>query len=204
MTEKDVLMHKNSLMLDTPMPITTSRLVIRPLMPGDGKKINEAIVESFDQFNKWLPWARIVPTVDDSEETARLFYADFILRKAFHLIILHEDRLVGMCGFHAVEWDIPSAEIGYWCRVTEQGKGYITEAVSALTVYGFKQLRFSRIAILCEEENSASQKVAERTGFVLESKSRGILPNLRGEGLVASRCYVRFDEVGLDKDAICW
>ncbi len=192
------------LLLDCPFPLKTERLVIRPLMPGDGKQLNEAVVESFAVFNKWLPWAKTIPTLEESEEVARLFYADFLLRKAFHLAVFHGDRLVAMCGFHGIKWEIPSAEIGYWCRVSEQSKGYVTQATQALTLYGFKQLGLKRIAILCEEENVPSQKVAERLGFVLESKAQGVLINLRGEGLVHSRCYVRFDSQELDATYVTW
>lgn len=51
---------KNPLLLDLPMRITTERLIIRPVMPGDGKQIFEAIEESRDSLSQWHDW---VPSV---------------------------------------------------------------------------------------------------------------------------------------------
>ncbi len=190
-------MIKNPILLDCPFPITTKRLMIRPVMQGDGKAINECVGESFDQFKEWLPWAQTVPTVEESEEFARIGYADFILKKAFHLGMFHNNRFIGMCGFHDFKWEVPSAQIGYWCRISEQNKGYVKEAVAALTKYGFEHMGLRRISILCDDDNTASCAVASATGFVLESISLGIHAMPQKEHLNKTRCYVRFDAVGL-------
>jgi len=81
---------KNPLLLNCPFPITTARLTIRPIQAGDGKALNECVVESFEHFKQWLSWAQAIPTLDSSEEFARTFYADFILRKGFVLGVFCE------------------------------------------------------------------------------------------------------------------
>ena len=195
---------KNPILLHCPFPIITARLTIRPIQAGDGKALNGCVVESFEQFKQWLPWAQAMPTLDSSEEFARTSYADFILRKAFHLGVFREGRLVAMCGFNSPDWSIPSAAVGYWCRVSEQRKGYVQEAVAALTLYGFKQLGLRRIVLLCQEENVASIRVAEKSGFILESTARGVLFMPGKSELLQSRCYVRFDSAGLDQSSVSW
>jgi len=109
-----------------------------------------------------------------------------------------------MCGFHNVDWNIPSAAMGYWSRVSEQRKGYIQEAVAAVTLYGFKQLGLRRIVLLCQDENVASIGVAEKLGFTLESTARGVLFMPGKSELLLSRCYVRFDSTGLDQSSVSW
>jgi len=180
------------ILLECPFPIRTKRLVIRPVQAGDGPQLNECVRESFEQFNRWLPWAQTIPSLDESEEFARVSYADFLLRKAFHLGVFHGDRLVGMCGFNHIDWHIPSAAIGYWCRLSEQGKGYTQEAVKALTFYGFQQIGFRRIEIKCEEENKASIAVAEKCGYHLECHQKGVLSFPGRSDLLASRVYVLY------------
>ncbi len=81
-------------------------------------------------------------------------------------------------------------EIGYWIRTSETGKGYITEAVNALTVYGFGELKADRIFIRCDDRNPASARVAEKAGYQLE----GIMRNdsLANDGsLRSTRLYAR-------------
>ena len=188
---------KNPILLDFPLPIQTKRLLLRPLMPGDGKKIFEAIEESKDLFTKWLPWVKDVKKWEDSEKTAREFYADFILRKRFPLVILKDDALIGMCGFNTIKWTIPSASIGYWCRKNAQGNGYMKESVEALTIYGFNSMHLKRLSICCKDTNKKSISVAESLGFTLETCAKGLLENLEGEDLVYARRYVRFNADGL-------
>src|SRR5215475_8757445 len=54
-----------------PDQFETERLIIRAPQPGDGKAINDAIRESLDDLRPWMPWARIVPSVAESETFAR-------------------------------------------------------------------------------------------------------------------------------------
>lgn len=189
---------KDPLLLDLPMPIPTKRLIIRPLMPGDGRQVFEAVEESREHFKLWLPWVKYVKTWEDSEKTAHEFYADFICRKAMHLAIFQDQHLVGMCGFHTINWSIPSAPIGYWCRTSAQGQGFIREACAALTVYGFEIIGLKRISILCEDTNEKSIRVAESLGFTLETRAKGLIENLQGDDLTFGRRYVRFDTKGLE------
>jgi len=102
---------ENSILIDFPMPLTTKRLTIRPLMPGDGPKLFEAIDESRMSLRPWLGWVDNVKTWEDSEINAREFYARFILRTENAFLILATDRLVGVCSYHDFNWCIPSANI---------------------------------------------------------------------------------------------
>ncbi len=58
-----------------------------------------------------------------------------------------------------------SAEIGYGIADEYQGKGYATEAVSALVKWAFRQPNVIYITAATEESNLASQRVLEKAGF---------------------------------------
>lgn len=197
---------KNPILLDFPLPIKTSRLLIRPMMPGDGKRIFEAIEESRAELRPWFPWSNIETTWEECEKTARKFYADFITREAFHFVIFNHDRFVGGCALHKIYWDVPSATIGYWCRISEQGKGYIREAIAALTVYGFRNIGFKKLAIFCDNENTRSVKVAQSLNFTLETMAKGLLPNHTSgslsDELRMCSIYTRFDAHDIDNSLL--
>lgn len=192
------------ILLDLPVPIYTKRLLIRPIMPGDGAAMNQAVLESVEQFKEWLPWAQKPPTITESEKTARLFYAEFILRKALHMVIFKDDHLIGMCGYNSFKWDIPSADIGYWCRITAQGQGYMHEAVNALIIYGFQKLGLKRLTIHCDDENLKSAQVAEKAGFELELKALDLNVRPGNERLRLRRRYVRLDVKGVEGIEVTW
>lgn len=186
------------ILLNLPEVIETERLTIRPMKTGDGASVFEAVEESRDHLKLWLPWVDSVKSPIDSEITAREFYTEFLLRKAFHFIILKENNFIGICGFNHVDWDIPSAAIGYWCRTSAQSNGYMQEAVAGITHYGFGAMGLKRISILCDGRNVKSINLAERLGFNLETEAKGLIPNLQGSEMTIGRRYVRFNSSGLE------
>jgi len=180
------------------MPIKTKRLQLRSVAAGDGKRINEAVVETWSQLKEWVSWAQgNPPTVDETEEVMRRFHAEFILRKGVHLAIFHDATFVGMCGFRQIDWETPSADIGYWLRTGAQKKGFATEAVSALTSYGFNEMGIKRITIAIDDKNKPSVALAERLGFTLEARAPGLIHPIGDEFLPIGRIYSRFNDKNL-------
>ena len=76
---------------------------------------------------------------------------------------------------------MPRFEIGYWCRTSYAGKGYITEAVNAITAFAFDVLGARRVEIRCDALNLRSRRVAERCGFPLEATLRQFDRSVDGE-----------------------
>ena len=144
------------------------------------------------QFLASLPWVATEQTIDSAEIYCRNAHANFLARKDMPFLIFDRTsaKLLGATGLHRTVWETPKTEIGYWCRTSAAGKGYITEAVSALTTYAFEHLHAVRLEIVTDEENAASRRVAERCGFTLE----GILRNERRapDGSLRNACiYAR-------------
>lgn len=183
---------KEPILLDLPMPILTERLALRPLQQGDGKAMFDATEASRHHLSEWLSWPKHVKSWEDSEKYARESYCDFIKRKSLALGIFKGDEFIGSCGFNYFLWHIPSAEIGYWCKVSAQGHGYMQEAVRALVDYGFETMGIKRMVITCLDDNEKSAKLAEKIGFNLEVRALGLMANHRGEGLAMARRYVKF------------
>ena len=203
-SRRNKLSFKNPILADLPMPIYTTRLLIRPLMPGDGKQVFEAVEETREHLRLWLPWVDSVKSWQDSERTAREFYADFILRKTINLAIFHGDKFIGMGGFNSICWQIPSGAIGYWCVKSAQGSGFIREAINAITLYAFKVMYLKRVTILCNDQNNKSKQVAEELGYSLETRALGLIGNEVSDDLVYGCRYVRFDCSGLDESGVRW
>ena len=65
---------------------------------------------------------------------------------------------------------VEELEIGYWIAKDYWGQGYATEAAGALRDYGTGQLGKKRLISLIQPGNTASRKVAERTGMALEKE----------------------------------
>lgn len=167
-------MNPNPILIDLPEQIETERLSIRWPCPGAGIVVNEAIRETFADLKTWMPWAQTLPSVEESEARARSAHAKVLAREDLPVHLFRKDtgELVGCSGLHPRGWEIPKFEIGYWCRTSCQGQGYITEAVKAITAFGFATIKARRIEIRCDERNDRSRRVAERAGFQVEGRFR--------------------------------
>ena len=159
---------------DVPAEVVTARLLLRPPRAGDGAMINAAIKESFAELNAWMPWAKELPSVADCEawsvESARQF-AD---REELPMLMLENasGALLGATGLHRIDWDVPSFEVGYWCRTSSVGHGFVTEAVYALARTAFETLGANRFEARMDDRNVRSYRVAERLGMQLEGVLR--------------------------------
>lgn len=199
------------ILIDFPMPITTPRLMLRITKTGDGKEINEAIADSFLELYPWMPWARSNITVDQSEEYARQAEANWILKnnKSLGLVLLifekdNPGKMVGVISLQEFDWAIPSLEIGYWMRTAYVGKGYMLEAVNAVTQYVFKEINVKRLEIRCDPRNVKSAKIPQRLKFQLEARFKEHhIDHVTGQ-LADTLVFVRHNASGLPSLNVEW
>jgi RimJ/RimL family protein N-acetyltransferase len=64
------------------------------------------------------------------------------------------------------------ANLGYWVRTSETGRGIASKATRLVAQFGFAELGLQRIEILAAVGNVASQRVAEKAGAVRECVAR--------------------------------
>lgn len=153
-----------------PEQFESERLLIRAPKLEDAEVVWQAIFDSYDALHKWVPFARTLPTIEETTENIRQAVADFITRKdlRLHLYLKESGEFIGSSGLHRIDWSIPKFEIGYWLDTKFEGHGYMTEAVARVTEFAFEELGARRVEIRCDEENSKSRAVAERLAYPLE------------------------------------
>jgi RimJ/RimL family protein N-acetyltransferase len=162
------------LLIDVPEQIETDRLTLRVPQPGEGALVNAAVAESFEELHQWMPWAKTLPTVAETEAHSRQAFARFRLREdlPYRAWLKGTDTFVCGSGLHRMDWSIPRFEIGYWCRTSMVGRGLVAEVVRALTAVAFERLNARRVEIRMAKNNDRSRRVAERCGFDFEGTLR--------------------------------
>ena len=127
------------ILLDFPDSFETERLIVRAPRAGDGQVVNDAVRESYENLKPWMPWAKTLQEVEQTEENVRRGAVRWILREDLWMLLFRKsDGLyVGGSGLHRIDWSVPSFEIGYWVRKSLEGQGYISEAVAGITNFGF-------------------------------------------------------------------
>ena len=163
------------ILLGFPSEFYSERLFIRMPKPGDGQMVYEAIEASREELQVWLPFARQKQGLEETEANVREAHAEFLMRKDLRLHIFNKEteEFIGSSGLHRINWNVPKFEIGYWIDTRYSGRGYMTEAVEAISNFAFDRLNARRVEIRCDEKNSKSRAIPEKLGFHLD----GTLPH---------------------------
>lgn len=155
--------------------LQTSRMWLRCPLPGEGVLLYQAVASTLDQLRQWpdsLPWAQQAQSADISEDNCQTCYAAWVMGLRWPLLMWDKDtaQLVGSIGFHRMDHESHTWELGYWCCQAFQGQGRTVEAVQALTTYVLQH--WSQVRMLCriDSRNSASIRVAINAGFVCEKQ----------------------------------
>jgi ribosomal-protein-serine acetyltransferase len=137
------------------------------------EKAFAVVMENYDYLHEWMPWVN----KDFSLESVREYYRTTLRKFAgsedeIGLNIVFKKEIAGGIGFHEINRQDKSAEIGYWLAKNATGKGLVTKSVSKLMDYGFDELKLNRIVIKCVPENEKSRAIPERLGFTIEGIER--------------------------------
>lgn len=153
---------------------TDGVILIRPWNKNDIPHLFEAVRESIEVLTPWLPWCHHEYNIDesqswiDSRPTAWKTAEEY----SFAIIDSKTNRILGGTGINRIDHLHDYANLGYWVRVSAQKKGVATRAAILAASFGFSELNLERIEILAAAGNSASQKVALKTGATREGLLR--------------------------------
>jgi ribosomal-protein-serine acetyltransferase len=151
---------------------------IRLYQRGDAEHLLEAIHESVAEVSPWMAWCSAGYTLDEARawvaEQQRLARQ----RLAFEFAIWRDGRYLGACGVNQLNRVNRFANLGYWVRSSEMGRGVAPAAVGMVVDYAFRETDLVRLEIVCAVANVRSQRVAEKSGALREGilRDRVLLP----------------------------
>lgn len=151
--------------MKTPV-LETERLILRPVTLDDTPAIQK-------YFNNWeivqhlsaaIPW----PYPDDGAET---FLKDNVMPRVakgdahvWALTLKENDECIGLLDFGTSAEENAAGNRGFWLAEHLHGKGYMTEAVSAVNDFVFSVLKIPSFMVVNAKVNSRSRRVKEKTG----------------------------------------
>jgi len=155
-------------------PRYTKRLMLRPFRRRDVGTFHEAVSESVNELQPWLPW---IEGYDRgfAQRFIRESVSSWADRRAYDLTIrpLSDlDRHVGNVSVWPTSIQNQVGEVGYWIRSSETGRGYGTEAASVAIGIGFNELDLHKVVLRIAVGNLASETMAQKLGFTYEGVLR--------------------------------
>ena len=148
-------------------PIVTNRLVLRPLTPETQHRLfTEAADETLMRYFALDSTAVLQAEKEKFKSGFTTYNKTFYL---FHLLLKDTEAVIGACGFHSWFPEHRRAEIGYHITLeANKNKGLMSEALAAILAFGFQELQLNRVEALIGRENTASQKLVQKFGFIQE------------------------------------
>lgn len=147
--------------------ITTERLLLREITPGDANEI--FAIYSSDAAMKYFG-KDTFKTIDQAQEMIERVRKGFRDREGIRWGISFKgsDKLIGSGGFWRLVKPHFRAEIGYDLHPDYWGKGLMSEAVKAMIEFGFGKMNLHSVEANTDPENAASARLLEKNGFVKE------------------------------------
>jgi ribosomal-protein-serine acetyltransferase len=138
---------------------------------SDADELHALIEANRVHLAPWMQWAE-----HQTHEQTRAFIQATHRQIADHdglqMVLIADTRIVGVLGYHAIDWHNRSTSIGYWLDLAHQGQGIMSPAVSALVAHGLREWRLNRVEIRAAVENVRSRALIERLGFQYEGTAR--------------------------------
>lgn len=155
------------------LPITTARLTLRPFTRGD--------VDAVLDYRSREDVALYLFDAPLSREECALAIQQRILQTSWSAeddkivlaaVVTESDTLIGEMSLILRSEDARQGEIGWIFHPDHHGRGYATEAASALFDLGFQGADLHRIFARCDARNDSSWRLMERLGMRREAHFR--------------------------------
>ena len=164
-------------MADLPFPdppLADEVIRLRPWLPDDVDAAHEAVQDPL------IPRFTRVPEGQTKEEITRFIEGREPARRSGIVLSLviadaRSGALMGTVSLMGVDWEQRRGDVGFWTASGARGRGAATRAVRMLSRWALTELGLARIQLGTYTDNHASQRVAERCGFVREGVLRAFL-----------------------------
>jgi RimJ/RimL family protein N-acetyltransferase len=122
----------------------------------------------------WMAWAHPAYNEVDAAEWVRRASRAFSDGQEFQFVMreVATGALLGSVGLNGIDRLNQWANLGYWIRTSQQGRGFVTRATRLVSDFGLTELNLGRIEILAAVDNHRSQAVATRAGALREGVLR--------------------------------
>jgi ribosomal-protein-alanine N-acetyltransferase len=145
--------------------IETNRLVLKCIDPSDRDFIFEEFQNDF--INRYLYDEEPMTDISQADKLID-FYTTVEPRNQNRWILIDKttNTKLGTCGFHLWNPDTKEVEIGFELMEQYNGKGYMREAVEAITEFARNKMKVKIINAIVYIENKNCTKLLERQGFI--------------------------------------
>ncbi len=145
---------------------------LRAITEADANELFALVDANREHLREWLPWVDANTAATHTQQFIESAVKQSEDGLGFTCVIVHGGRIVGIIGYHPIDWANKSVEIGYWLSREVVGRGIMTRSCRVLVDHGFGVFGLNRVAIPAAVGNARSRAIPERLGFTNEGITR--------------------------------
>jgi len=159
-------------MLETPWDpfpeLKTDRLLLRKMTNDD---LEDFFLLRSDQRIMQYIDRPLHKTIEETRQMIQSIDQLYESREGINWGITLKDnpKLIGTIGYYRMKKEYFRVEIGYLLHPDHWRKGIMSEAIQAVTDYGFAKMKAHTIIADINPDNTASRMILEKNGFVKEA-----------------------------------
>lgn len=151
--------------------LETERLLLREVKPEDATSVFHYLSdEEVMEYYGISPMTDVREAEEEIGWYRRIFDEGTGIR--WGIALKGTSKVIGSCGFLQYEERHARSEVGAELAKEYWRSGIMTEALAAVVHYSFTKMALMRIQALIEPDNTASQKLFEKQGFMQEGLLR--------------------------------
>ena len=153
--------------------LKTPRLVLRRHVMADAMPLYQGFGcdPTMYEYSGWNPYA----TPEAATVTVARFIASYDDPRFYGWAIEHEGRLVGTVGAYDFDASRSSIEVGMSIERASWGRGFATEALTAVLRYLTDVEGIALVTAWCASDNVGSRRALEKAGMTLAGVEAGAL-----------------------------
>lgn len=150
------------------------KFIVRKLEKTDGQMFFQLMESNRQRLANYFPvTSKNTATASSTTSYLKLKVNQMRERKFFGFIV-HEKESASFAAyllFKNIDWKVPKCEIAYMIDQQFSKKGLMIKFVQTVCTYAYETLKMVKIYALVSEQNPASRKVIQKSGF----KEKGYL-----------------------------
>lgn len=88
-------------------------ITLKLLEKKDAEELFALVNDSRSYLREWLPWVDSMKQETDYEPIIEMWLKQFSSQDGFQAGVVYKGKIVGMVGFHGIDWANSKASVGY-------------------------------------------------------------------------------------------
>ena len=166
-------------------------MLLRPWNPGDAQAVLDAYQD--EAIQRWH--VQRADSLAEAQEWVEGWRGGWAAESGAHWAVVETDGdlLLGRAALKHLEFASGTADVAYWTVPAARGRGVCPRAVGAMASWAFETADFHRLELEHAMGNTASCRVAEKTGFAVEGVRRSAWLQADGRHDVHAHARLRTD-----------